>query len=45
MIVALDERLDLDLEVTGREVVSQEDAVYQGLSGGFTLREVFYTVP
>jgi hypothetical protein len=31
VIVVLDERLDLGLEVTGQEVVFQQDAVFQGL--------------
>ena len=31
VIVVLDERLDLGLEVAGQEVVLEQDAVFQGL--------------
>ena len=37
VIVVLDEGLDLGLEVTGQEVVFQQDAVLQGLVSSFNL--------
>ena len=37
VIIVLNERLDLGLEVTGQEVVFQQDAVFQGLAPALNL--------